>query len=172
MLYDLKGENSMSPIVGMLHSAVIENNQRLWLITDGMSQEELDYKGNNHRFNSTAQLIKHLMVVDLNWACRIKGEPLSVSLKERYGPMIDQNNELPMVKEVCLKSLMSNYDDVLAMLKDACLSLTDDDLVKVVTFGHNNEKQATLRWGLWHIADHCRYHQAHINQLRKWYREA
>ncbi|WFR65731.1 hypothetical protein P9222_13715 [Paenibacillus amylolyticus] len=34
---------------------------------------------------------------------------------------------------------------------------------------HQNEKQATIRWGLWHMADHNRYHQAHINQLRKWF---
>ncbi|OLR82050.1 cytosolic protein [Bacillus cereus] len=30
---------------------------------------------------------------------------------------------------------------------------------------------ATIRWGIWHIADHNRYHQAHISRLRKLYRE-
>lgn len=45
MLYDLQGEANMSPIVGILYSAVEENSQRLQLITDGMSQEEVDYKG-------------------------------------------------------------------------------------------------------------------------------
>jgi hypothetical protein len=33
MLYDLQGETSMSPVVGMLFAAVKENNQRLKLIT-------------------------------------------------------------------------------------------------------------------------------------------
>jgi hypothetical protein len=37
MLYDLRGEANMSPIVGILYSAVKENSERLQLITDGMS---------------------------------------------------------------------------------------------------------------------------------------
>ncbi|SLJ96707.1 Protein of unknown function [Paenibacillus sp. RU5A] len=73
MLYDLKGEANMSPVVGLLFAAVIENSQRLQRITEGMSQEEIDYKGPNNNFNSTAQLIKHITYVDLNWAYRIKG---------------------------------------------------------------------------------------------------
>ncbi|MFC5472310.1 DinB family protein [Cohnella suwonensis] len=171
MLYDLQGEVNMSHIVGILYSAIKENSQRLQFITDGMSQEEVDYKGLNNNFNSTAQLIKHIMYVDLNWVYRIKGEPLPHSLKEQYGPMIDENNRLPMVKGMSLNTLMSKYEGVLIMLKDSCTQLTDADLVKVVTFGLENEKQATIRWGLWHMADHSRYHQAQINQLRRWYKE-
>ncbi|MWV43379.1 DUF664 domain-containing protein [Paenibacillus sp. HJL G12] len=171
MLFDLKGDANMSPIVGMLYSAVKENDQRLQFITAGMSQAEVDYKGPNNNFNSTAQLIKHLMYVDLNWIFRIKGESLPQSFKEQYGPMIDENNRLPMVKGMSLNTLMSQYVSILEMLKEACTNLTDADLDKVVTFGHENEKQATIRWGIWHMADHSRYHQAHINQLRKWYRE-
>ncbi|MGO4185043.1 DinB family protein [Paenibacillus sp. TAF43_2] len=169
MLCDLKGEANMTPIVGMLFSAVKENNQRLQFITGGMSQEELDFKGPDHNFNSTAQLIKHIMYVDLNWVYRLKGQPLPQSLKELYGPMIDENNRLPMVKGIPLNTLMTKYDDVLKMLNDSCAQLTDADLDKVVAFGHENEKHATIRWGLWHMADHSRYHQAHINLLRKWY---
>jgi uncharacterized damage-inducible protein DinB len=171
MLYDLQDEPNMSPIVGILYSAVEENSQRLQLITDGMSQEEVDYKGPNNSFNSTAQLIKHIMYVDLNWVYRMKGQPLPLSLKEQYGPMIDANNRLPMVKGKSLNTLMSKYEGVVKMLKDTCTLLTDADLDKIVTFGHENEKQATIRWGLWHMADHSRYHQAQINQLRKWYNE-
>ncbi|MBW5447153.1 DUF664 domain-containing protein [Cohnella sp. CFH 77786] len=170
MFYDLKGEANMSPMVGILYSAVKENSERLRFITDGMSQEKLDYKGPDHNSNSTAQLIKHITYVDLNWVYRIKGQPLPQSLIEEYGPMIDENNRLPMVKGMSLNTLMSKYEGVLSMLKDSCSQLTDGDLDQVVTFGHENEKQATLRWGLWHMADHSRYHQAHINQLRKWYR--
>jgi len=171
MLYDLQGEANMSPIVGILYSAVKENSQRLQLITDGMSQDEVDYKGPNNNSNSAAQLIKHIMYVDLNWVYRIKGQPLPQSLKEQYGPMIGGNNKLPMVKGMSLNTLMTKYEGVIKMLKDSCTQLTDEDLDNIVTFGHENEKQATLRWGLWHIADHSRYHQAQINQLRKWYNE-
>ncbi|TXK77677.1 DinB family protein [Paenibacillus sp. N3.4] len=171
MFYDLHGEANMSPIVGILYSAVKENSQRLQLITDGMSQEEIDYKGLDNNFNSTAQLIKHILYVDVNWVYRMKGQPLPHSLKEQYGPMIDANNRLPMIKGKSLNTFMSEYESVLSMLKDACTQLTDADLDKIVTFGHENEKQATIRWGLWHMADHSRYHQANINQLRKWYKE-
>ncbi|SLJ96703.1 DinB superfamily protein [Paenibacillus sp. RU5A] len=86
--------------------------------------------------------------------------------------MIDENGSLPMVQGISLSTLMSTYEGVITMLKDACTQLTDDDLARIVTFGHENEKQATVRWGMWHIADHSRYHQAHINQLRRWYQEA
>ncbi len=160
----------MTPIVGMLYSAVVQNSQRLQLITKGMSQEEVDFKGPNHTHNSTAQLLRHIAYVDLNWVYRMKGQPLPVSLQEEYGPMIDANHRLPMVKGVSLNTLVSKYEHVIRMLKDTCTHITDEDLDKIVTFGHENEKQATLRWGLWHMADHSRYHQAHINQLRKWYK--
>lgn len=171
MFYDLQGEADMSPIVGILHSAVKENSQRLQLITKGMLQDEVDYKGPNNNLNSTAQLLKHIMYVDLNWVYRIKGQPLPHSLKDQYGPMIDENNRLPMIKGKSLNTLMSDYEGILTMLKDTCTQLTDADLNKVVTFGHKDEKQATIRWGLWHMADHSRYHQSNINQLRKWYKE-
>ncbi|MCM3172681.1 DinB family protein [Paenibacillus sp. MER 99-2] len=171
MLHDLKGEDNMSPMVGMLYSAVKENSERLQYITEGMSQEEIDYKGYNSEFNSTAQLLRHLLYVDLNWVYRIKGEPLPQTFIEEYGPMIDEHNKLPMVNGIPWQRLISQYEGVLQMLKDSCEQLTDDDLDRIVLFGHENEKQATIRWGLWHMADHSRYHQAHINQLRKWYNQ-
>jgi hypothetical protein len=62
--------------------------------------------------DSTAQLIKHIMYVDLNWVYRMKGQPLPHSLKEQYGPMIDANNRLPMVKGKSLNTLMSKYEGV------------------------------------------------------------
>ncbi|GAA0841698.1 DinB family protein [Paenibacillus glucanolyticus] len=171
MLHDLQGEENMSTMVGMLYGAVKENSQRLKSISEGMSQEEVDYKGPSSHYNSTAQLIQHILYVDLNWIYKLKGQPLPQSLKDKYGPMIDDNNRLPMVKGIPLETLISNYEGVLNTLKDTCTQLTDADLDNIVTFGHENEKQATIRWGLWHIADHNRYHQAHINQLRKWYSE-
>lgn len=172
MLYDLRGEANMSPMVGMLYSAVKENYERLRSITTGMSQAEVDYKGPDNGSNSTAQLIRHIMYVDLNWVYRIKGEPLPRIFIEQYGPMIDEHNRLPMVEGVSLDTLTSNYEDVMRMLRDVCSELTDAGLEQVVTFGHQNEKQASIRWGIWHMADHSRYHQAHINLLRKWYSQS
>ncbi|QQK81224.1 DinB family protein [Salicibibacter cibi] len=171
MFFDLQGDVNMSPIVGLLYSAVKENSQRLQLISNGMSQEEVDYKGPNNTFNSAAQLINHLTYVDVNWVYRIKGQSLPSSLEEKYGPALDTNGKLPMVKDKSMNALLSNHEGVIKMLQEACAQLRDDDLVKVISFGHENEKQATIRWGLWHIADHNRYHQAHINHLRKWFKD-
>ncbi|SDI79349.1 DinB family protein [Natribacillus halophilus] len=98
MFFDLQGDGDMSPIVGLLYSAVKENSQRLQLITNGMSQEEVDYKGPNNTLNSAAQLINHLTYVDVNWVYRIKGQSLPSSIEEKYGPALDKNGELPMVK--------------------------------------------------------------------------
>lgn len=170
MFYDLQGEGNMEPIVGMLYSAVKENSKRLQFITNGMSQIEVDYRGPTNNLNSAAQLIRHIMYVDLNWVYRIKDQPLPRSLKEQYGPMIDQDNKLPMIKGKSRNTLISEHESVVDMLKEICIDLTDADLERRVRFGHDNEKQATIRWGLWHIADHNRYHQAHINQLRKWFK--
>ncbi|GGD62031.1 DinB family protein [Paenibacillus nasutitermitis] len=169
MFFDLHGEASMTPIVGMLYSAVKQNGARLKSITIGMSQEEMDYKGPNNNYNSTAQLMRHILYVDIKWVYRIKGEDLPTILQKQYGPMIDPNNKLPMIKGIAWDTLTSQYDAVIVMLKEACQQLTDSDLDNVIRFGHENEKQATIRWGLWHMADHSRYHQANINQLRKWY---
>ncbi|ENH97002.1 YkkA [Gracilibacillus halophilus YIM-C55.5] len=164
MFKDLKGEANMSPTVGILYSAVKENYNRLKCITEGMTQEEIDYQGPNDNLNSTAQLMRHIMYVDLNWTYRMEGYTMPYSIKMQYGPMIDVNNRLPMVKGKSLNTYLSEYDNVFDKFKNICTELTDADLEKVVTFGHNNEKRATI-----HMADHNRYHQAHINQLRKWY---
>lgn len=83
--------------------------------------------------------------------------------------MLDENKRLPLIQGVSMHTLMSSYDEVMQLLRETCAELTEDDLDRVVLFGHSNEKQATIRWGLWHMADHSRYHQAHINLLRKWY---
>ncbi|SIR85840.1 hypothetical protein SAMN05878482_106215 [Peribacillus simplex] len=31
---------------------------------------------------------------------------------------------------------------------------------------YENGNEATIKWSIWHMADHNRYHQAHISQLR------
>ncbi len=118
MILDLKGETHMDHLVGMLYSAVNENDSRLISIVSDMSQQEIDYKGPNQTYNSTAQLIRHLAYVDLNWIFRIKGEPIPKQLEEKYGPMLDQNNKIPFISGVSLKQIsliMKKYS--------ACLSL-------------------------------------------------
>lgn len=171
MPFDLKGEAGMAPIVGMLHAAVRGNFERLRQMTDGMTLEEIDYSGPRKDGNSTAQLIRHLLYVDLNWVYRFRGESLPPEMVAAYGPMIEADGRLPLITGKPRDVLIAEYAHVMELLREACRQLTDAGLDRVVTFGHDNEKQATVRWGLWHIADHSRYHQAHINQLRRWYKE-
>lgn len=79
-------------------------------------------------------------------------------MQEVYGPIIDENHKLLMIQGVLWNTLMSKYEGVIEMLKETCTQLSDADLDQVVTFGHDNEKEATIRWGLWHMADPNRYH--------------
>ncbi|KKI93516.1 hypothetical protein WQ54_04365 [Bacillus sp. SA1-12] len=144
----------MDPVVGMLYSAVDGNYNRLKAIVADMSQEEIDYKGSKQQYNSTAQLIRHLAYVDLNWIFRLKGEPVHKLLEERYGPMLDKNNEIPMIKGVSLERILTDYDEVFNIFKSLCLQLKDNQLSKIVDY----QNGATIRWGIWHIADHNRYH--------------
>ncbi|RUQ32851.1 DinB family protein [Peribacillus cavernae] len=157
----------MDPVVGMLFSMFDGNYRRLKSIVAGMSQEELDYKGPNLQYNSTAQLIRHLAYVDLNWFYRIKGEQIPEFLEEKYGPMLDENNGIPLIQGISVETLIAEYDEVFDKFKSLSYQLTDSHLNQTVDY--ENEDKATIRWGIWHIADHNRYHQAHINQLRKWY---
>ena len=52
----------------------------------------------------------------------------------------------------------------IVMMNIWCCSLREEVL-------YEKGETATIRWGIWHIADHNRYHQAHISRLRKLYRE-
>ena len=170
MISDLKGQLAMEPIVGLLYSMVDGNYRRLKSIVEDMSQRELDYKGFNQNYNSTAQLLRHLALVDLNWVFRIKGEKMPLNLEKKYGPLLDKDNRLPQFDGIPLDVLLKEYDDVMDMIKTLCQQLTDFQLTRIIEYENGN--QATIQWGIWHIADHSRYHQAHINQLRKWFSES
>ena len=157
----------MDTVTGILYSMVDGNYKRLKSIVANMSQEELDYKGPNQKYNSTAQLLRHLAYVDLTWVFRIKDEVIPLDLEEKFGPMLDENNLLPQLTGISLDVLINDYDDVIRMIKSLCYQLTDQQLNQQVEY--ENGYEATIKWGIWHIADHNRYHQAHISQLRKWF---
>src|SRR5690606_34951585 len=126
----------MDQVVGLLHSMVVYNYQRLKGLVAGLTQEEIDYQGNNHEFNSIAQLLRHLAVVDLHWVYRINGVPIPDQLREHYGPMYNEDGKLPQVKNVPLELLLEEYDYVQHLFREACLQLSDEDLVRTVSFGN------------------------------------
>jgi uncharacterized damage-inducible protein DinB len=162
--FDLKPVKDMDFTIGLLHATVKDTYERLKMMCQDMNQEEIEYKGPNNRFNSTAQLLRHLAVVDLYWVYRIKQKEVPFELKEKYGPMIHKNGNLPEVQGVTLNELLLNYDLVQEMFEEACKGLSDKDLEKEVEYEKGTS--ATIRWGIWHIADHNRYHQANISWLK------
>ncbi|SEB22540.1 DinB family protein [Bacillus nitratireducens] len=169
MLIDLEMDKEMHPTVALLYATVKDTYKRLNILVSDITQEELDYKGPSENLNSIGQLLKHLSVVDLHWVYRLKNEPIPTNIQLDYGPMINPNGKLPSVNNVSINELIKAYDRVQEMFHLECTRLSEDDLNQVVSY--ENGKQATIRWGIWHIADHNRYHQAHISLLKKIYRE-
>ncbi|MES9700733.1 DinB family protein [Bacillus sp. JJ927] len=168
-MIDLEMDKEMHPTVALLYATVKDTYKRLKILVSDITQEELDYKGSTGNLNSIGQLLKHLSVVDLHWVYRLKNESIPTNIELEYGPMIHPNGKLPSVNNESTNKLIKAYDRVPEMFHLECKRLSEDDLNQVVSY--ENGKRATIRWGIWHIADHNRYHQAHISLLKKLYRE-
>ncbi|KEK22910.1 DinB family protein [Bacillus gaemokensis] len=164
---DLYLEKGMNSHVAILYATVYDTFKRLGKLVEGVEKEELYYKGPAKDENSIGQLLQHLAVVDLHWVYRLKGVQVPRLLQEKYGPMLNEKGELPEVTKGSLQELMQNYQEVQDMFYEECMKLTEKDLLRQVYY--EKGATATIRWGIWHIADHNRYHQAHIGKLRKMY---
>lgn len=169
-LFDFSPDSEMTPVIGLLHAAVKYNFVRLKQLVEDMTQEEIDYKGPNQELNSAAQLLRHLAVVDLHWVYRLQSKSVPAAYRERFGPMYEEDGKLPMINGISLKALLDEYEEIQDMFRKVCLSKTDDDLSEIVPYG--NENNATVRWGIWHIADHSRHHYADMVRLKKMVRSA
>ncbi|MGD6892008.1 DinB family protein [Bacillus mobilis] len=165
---DLHLEKNMNLQVAILYATVTDTFKRLQKLVEGTDEKELSYKGSENNENSIGQLLQHLAVVDLHWVYRLKGEEVPRTLNNIYGPMLNEAGKLPSLRQQTLQQLMQDYDAVQRMIYEECMKLTENDLTREVFY--EKGETATIRWGIWHIADHNRYHQAHISQLRKLYR--
>jgi hypothetical protein len=143
-IYDLHADPSMSPNIGLLHAMVVYNFQRLKRLVEGMTQDEIDYKGPHGELNSIAQLLRHLAVVDLHWVYRLQSASVPSELLEAFGPMNDEDGKIPLIKNVSLQTLLDEYMQIQEMFRGVCLKKTDDDLDEVVPFENGN--RATVRW--------------------------
>lgn len=166
---DLHLDNEMEPSVALLYATVSDTYERLKLLVNDVNQEELFFKGTENKMNSIGQLLRHLAVVDLHWVYRLKNQQIPSSLQKEYGPLVDAEGQLPSIKDTTIIDLIDSYDKVQAMFRLECTKLSEEGLNNVVSY--ENGKTATIRWGIWHIADHSRYHQAHIGVLKKLYKE-
>ncbi len=133
-LYDLNPDPEMSQIIGLLHATVTYNYQRLRRLVEGLTPEEIDYKGPQNELNSIAQLLRHLAVVDLHWVFRLQSKEILPDLKAYFGSMYDDNGMLPMVKGVHLETLLEEYEQIQVMFREVCLNMTDKDLLREVAF--------------------------------------
>ncbi|MCY8202429.1 DinB family protein [Bacillus sp. N12A5] len=162
---DLIIRNDMAPTVCLLYSAVEENSLRLASIVSRMTHSELYYKGRCQTKNSTVQLLHHIANVDIRWVWRIKENRIPEHIEQVYGPMTDENGQLPEPEnQPELDELLKRHQHVVNELKSVCFALTEEDLHQTIFYDGNS---ATVRWGIWHMADHNRYHQAHIEALKK-----
>ncbi|MEN3131251.1 DinB family protein [Bacillus albus] len=166
---DLYLERNMDPQVAILYATVADTFNRLQRLVEGTEENELSYKGSENNENSIGQLLQHLAVVDLHWVYRFKGEDVPPAFENKYGPMLNEVGELPSLRKNTLQELMQDYEAVQKLFYEECMTLTETDLMQEVLY--EKGETATIRWGIWHIADHNRYHQAHINRLKKLYRE-
>jgi len=165
---DLYLEKNMNPQVAILYAMVTDTFKRLQKLVEGTDEKELSFKGTENNENSIGQLLQHLAVVDLHWVYCLKGEAIPQTLDNIYGSMLNEAGELPSLRKQTLQQLMQDYEAVQHMFYEECMKLTENDLTREVFY--EKGETATIRWGIWHIADHNRYHQAHISQLRKLYR--
>ncbi|MGW9019148.1 DinB family protein [Priestia megaterium] len=165
---DLQLDDEMEPSVALLYATVADTYKRLKPLVMDVDQEELFFKGANNEMNSIGQLLRHLAVVDLHWIYRFKNKPIPSGVQKEYGPLIELTGQLPSVKDTTIVDLINNYEKVQMMFRLECIKISEKDLTRVVSY--ENGQTATIRWGIWHIADHSRYHQAHISLLKKLYR--
>ncbi|HHT7239680.1 MULTISPECIES: DinB family protein [Bacillus] len=161
-------EKDMNPQVAILYATVTDTFKRLQNLVEGTEENELSFKGSENNENSIGQLLQHLAVVDLHWVYRFKGKEVPPALENKYGPMLNDIGELPILRKHTLQELMQDYEAVQHMIYEECMKLTENELTREVFY--EKGENAIIRWGIWHIADHNRYHQAHISQLRKLYR--
>ncbi|MGE7867346.1 DinB family protein [Bacillus paramycoides] len=166
---DLHLEKNMNQQVAILYATVSDTFKRLQNLVEGTEKKELSFKGSENNENNIGQLLQHLAVVDLHWVYRLKGEEVPQLLENKYGPMLNEKGKLPSLRKHTLQKLMQDYEEVQYLFYEECMKLTEDDLTREVYY--EKSESATIRWGIWHIADHNRYHQAHISRLRKLYKE-
>ncbi|WDH95500.1 DinB family protein [Paenibacillus urinalis] len=163
--YDFDIKPGMTGTAGLLHSMVRYNFERLKRQVKGLTQEEIDYKGKERNQNSIAELLRHLSVVDLNWVYRLQCKEVPKEWIEKLGPMIDENGKLPAVHRISVSTLIQEYEGIQDMFENVCMNIKENQLEDQVPFENGNT--ASIRWGIWHVADHSRHHYAQIVSIKK-----
>lgn len=150
---------------------LIENAYtRLTRLVHDMSLEEADYVGPAGNGNSTATLIHHLAVTDLEYLHCIKGEAIPEEFMAAYGPDRTKDGRLSVVTGQSVDQLLTSYRHVIDMVHDYLQTRTEADATAPVTVPWWPEP-ASVRYVLWHMAGHSMFHQGQIQRLREWYKQ-
>ena len=136
-----------------------------WEIEE-MTTDELDFRGPEGTLNSTAMLVRHLMAIELWWLHAFQKKPIPTEVLDQFGPLEANDGRIPFVSGLTAPDLLSQYVRVHAMLREYVWALTSADLDRVITL--SDEMETTVRWGLWHLAEHSMLHQGQIRWLRAW----
>lgn len=150
---------------GMVENAFHRLERRL----EGMTEEEFHFRGPGDG-NSTAMLLRHLILVDTTYLHLImgQGDKLPENQAER-DPFQDANGRIPEAPGATLTGLLGEYRALMDHARAYVSGLKEEDAERQVVVPWWPEP-ATLRYVLWHMASHSSHHQGQIARLRSVYR--
>lgn len=155
----------LPPALAAAYGLVEDGFRRLRNLVKGMSAEELEYLGAGGNRNSTATLLLHLALTDLEYLHCIRGEPIPADLAARFGPYHTGEGHLPPVTGRSVEELLAQYAEVIELGRAYMADLTDADSERPVKVEWWSQP-ATVRFVLWHMAGHSMFHQGQIQRLR------
>ncbi|MBY6276710.1 MAG: hypothetical protein CWE10_10955 [Symbiobacterium thermophilum] len=151
---------------GLVEDAFRRLEKRL----EGMSEEEFHFKAPDN-VNSTAMLLRHLVLVDMTYLHLIMGDSERVpEIRGKYGPFQDENGRIPEAQGATLSGLLGEYRELMDTARRYISGLSDEDAERAVVVPWWPEP-ATVRYMLWHMAGHSCHHQGQIARLRAAYRQ-
>jgi uncharacterized damage-inducible protein DinB len=166
MLRDMYSQE-VAPALAVSVAQVEDTFRRLSSLVSGMTPEELAFTGPVE--NSTATLVAHLALTDLAYLHEIMGRQMPDALEAEFGPYQTPDGKLPRVTGKSAADLLARYGQVMELARTNLKTLTDAERpVAVPWWG----RPATVRFVLWHMAQHSIHHQAHIQLLKAAYRKA
>lgn len=165
MRLDVRLDPILPPLVALLWGQIEDARRQLQELVAGMDQPALEYRGPTGDDNSTASLLAHLALSDLSFARHCFGTEIPVDVRARFGPNRDEAGRLPVVTGVPAAELLDRVDTAHGYLRRGMAGLQDTDLDRVLPLFRGND--GTLRWVLWHVADHHMLHQGQIRTLKR-----
>lgn len=163
-MFDTKSPG-LPPALAAAYGLVEDGFRRLGNLVKGMTAVELEYLGAGGNRNSTATLLNHLALTDLEYLHCIKGEPVPAVLAARFGPYHDAEGNLPPVTGRSVEELLAQYAEVIDLGRSYLATLEDAEAERRVNVAWWSQP-ATVRFVLWHMAGHSMLHQGQIQRLR------